>query len=187
METQDMSDKETRNEQENTHSHVSHNRRTLIKSAAAAAPVVLTLRSGAAAALASNDQCIARDQQIAKNTPPPAATARGDTWVRTQTICRTLTRTGLTSPITVYLDPGSGDWYQADDPNRIYTEQSPTTMVLKNSSPPDIYTIASTTDPCLVLVLFDSQGNPIGFGDNSTTNVGLPITNSCWASINPIP
>ncbi len=194
-----MSDKETRNEQENTHSHVSRNRRTLIKSAAAAAPVVLTLRSGAAAALASADTCIVRDQQIAQNTGPGVNGIRvvnnqGDTWVRTLTRCRTLqgtNSTGNTFQFRVYKDPtGSttpANWYKANNENKIYRNSSPGKMI--NITNNKEFDIINTYD-CNILVLFDQNGNVISFGRFNTSNgsdndVGLPITNSCWASINP--
>ncbi len=200
-----MTDEDRKTEIENSPGQISQKRRTLIKSAAVAAPVVFTLRSGTAAALESIDTCVARDQEIAQDpnqAPRPRLQGTtGDTWVRTQTSCRRLRNPNVSDPnkgfFYVYKDPTGSDpdaWFRLNNPNKVYRDHptNPNKMVLA-TNPNKEFDIVVTTHDCMVLILFDDQGNVLSYGRYMTndgtpipTNQGLPLTNSCWASISPL-
>ncbi len=143
---QSNAEKEPREAESST---ISQRRRNLVKSAIVTAPIVLTLRSGAAAALASAEQCIAKDGQLAELKEPKSFLKgdKADMWVRKQTLCRKLKHKGKKNiPLQgeeefwVYLvpmapsslgpvDPDS--WLNIDNSAEKYIEKSSTIGGLK--------------------------------------------------------
>ncbi len=189
-----MSDQESKTKRENSRTNISQGRRTLIKSAAVAAPVVLTLRSGAVSALASSDQCVARDQEVAGNMGPGRngvriAVTDPDTWVRAQTPFRKLERNrpnGTVKKVTVYKDPtgATSDWFNKRDASQVFRDSGQGKMKRVDISNGKEFDITQDFTG-YILVLFDQQGNIVSYGRFDPNSPPLPITNSCWASITP--
>ncbi|WP_022948432.1 hypothetical protein [Methylohalobius crimeensis] len=166
---------------------VSRTRRRLVKSAVAAAPVVLTLRSGAALANASAYQCIEKNQ----NEPTPdvllGPEEEADMWVRESVQCRQLQQQGSDDSFWVYEDRNSsGQWIEETDDliePRIFEDQGGSGKMrnAKDESDNNYDVISERT--CEILVLFDAEGNRVGIGQPEAD--AMPITGSCWASIDP--
>jgi len=186
-------------------------RRKVVKSALVTAPVILTLSSGAAAAFASVDQCIAQNAKLAEDENPEPfqkENEQPDVWVRKQTTCRKLKRIRRLSQFEekfwVYQHPDDPEqWLRMDNPSEKYQDAP---LGFASSQPDDDdqsedhdqqqqrMTLVGTNELfkvkkekiCQVLVLYDDYGNVVGYGTPSLTNVGSPVTASCWASINPV-
>ncbi|GAB4362827.1 MAG: hypothetical protein Kow0060_19310 [Methylohalobius crimeensis] len=165
----------------------SRTRRRLVKSAVAAAPVVLTLRSGAAFANASAYQCIQKNQ----DEPTPDVLLgpeeeEADMWVRESVRCRQLQKEG-DDPFWVYEDPNSSDqWIEETDDStepRIFENQGGSEKMRNVDNPSDNNYEVKNKGDCEILVLFDAEGNRVGIGQPEAD--AMPITGSCWASIDP--
>ncbi|XSG86339.1 MAG: hypothetical protein ACPW60_06355 [Methylohalobius sp. ZOD2] len=166
---------------------VSRTRRRLVKSAVAAAPVVLTLRSGAALANASAYQCIERNQD--ETTTPDVLLGPGeeaDMWVRESVPCRQLQQ-GSDDSFLVYKDPNtSGQWIEETDDltePRIFEDQGSSGRMRNANDSSDTNYVVKSEGSCEILVLFDEEGNRVGIGQPEAD--AMPITGSCWASIDP--
>ncbi|MBN2701462.1 MAG: hypothetical protein JXR29_08435 [Methylothermaceae bacterium] len=166
---------------------VSRTRRRLVKSAVAAAPVVLTLRSGAALANASAYQCIERNQN--ESTTPDVLLGpeeEADMWVRESVPCRQLKKND-DNPFWVYADPNSsGRWIEETDnltEPRIFEDQGGSEKMRNANDSSDNNYVVISERTCEILVLFDAEGNRVGIGQPDAD--AMPITGSCWASIDP--
>jgi hypothetical protein len=184
---------------------LSKKRRAFIKGSAAALPVVLTLRNGSAFA-AQSISCLAQQQanQQDPNLPQPdviTKTINADHYIRTATVCRTITLQPNGASQVVYQYPaGANKWYpvgvNSSNPQYYVTVTGngngngnggqPLMVSVNTTSPTYKYAPGKDAAGFILVQLNPTTGIPTGVvGPNNTGQNAVFSTQSCMASLHP--